>query len=288
MSGAGIVWLASYPKSGNTWLRTVLTNYLRDTGQPASIDELDVGPIASARAPLDTALGYECGELSHEEAERLRPELYRYLAEQAEKTLYCKVHDAHTYLPDGRPLFPPESTRAVLYVARNPLDVCVSFSHHNGQADPAATAREMADPGHCLCDSTRTQPLQLRQRLSSWSEHARSWLDAPLPVHVLRYEDMHADPAASFSAALSFAGLELEPERLRRAIEFSCFSELQRQERDHGFHERSPRAREFFRAGRVGTWREALQETVVAQLLTAHGPMMRRLGYLDGAGTPVF
>jgi hypothetical protein len=288
MSTHGIVWLASYPKSGNTWLRTVLTNYLRDTDQPVSIDELDVGPIASARAPLDAVLGYECGELSHEEAERLRPELYLHLADRAEQTLYCKVHDAHSHLPDGRPMFPPEATRAVLYVVRNPLDVCVSFSHHNGHVDHAATARHMADRAHCLCGSLRSQPLQLRQRLSSWGEHARSWLDAPLRVHVLRYEAMHADPIATFGAALGFAGLELETPRLLRAIEFSRFAELRRQEQERGFQERAPAAREFFRSGQVGAWRTMLDAAVAGQLLIDHGPMMRRLGYLDAAGAPVF
>ena len=46
---ADIVWLASYPKSGNTWMRALLTNYWRDGAAPADINELDGGPIASAR-----------------------------------------------------------------------------------------------------------------------------------------------------------------------------------------------------------------------------------------------
>ena len=47
-----IVWLASYPKSGNTWLRAVLTSYLRDDGEPASINALIGGPVASDRETL--------------------------------------------------------------------------------------------------------------------------------------------------------------------------------------------------------------------------------------------
>ena len=43
-----IYWLASYPKSGNTWMRLLLTNYLRNAGEAADINSLDGGPIASA------------------------------------------------------------------------------------------------------------------------------------------------------------------------------------------------------------------------------------------------
>lgn len=48
-----IFWLASYPKSGNTWIRILLTNYLRDGQGPADISErLEGGPIAGARLTM--------------------------------------------------------------------------------------------------------------------------------------------------------------------------------------------------------------------------------------------
>jgi len=52
---SGIIWLASYPKSGNTWLRIFLTNLRCDGEEPVNINELDGGPIASARALFDEA-----------------------------------------------------------------------------------------------------------------------------------------------------------------------------------------------------------------------------------------
>ena len=44
-----IVWLASYPKSGNTWTRAFLTAYLGDEDQAVDINDLEGGPIASSR-----------------------------------------------------------------------------------------------------------------------------------------------------------------------------------------------------------------------------------------------
>jgi aryl sulfotransferase len=284
-----IVWLASYPKSGNTWFRIFLTNYLRDATEPASINDLDDAPNASARAPLDWTLGYECSDLNHEEAERLRPDFYLHVARRSHGPLFFKVHDAYTRLPDGRPLLPPEATHAALYFVRNPLDVCVSFSHHGGHDDHGHTAGLMACSSFCLCDVRQRYDLQVRQRLLSWGEHARSWLDASgIRIKVLRYEDMHFAAEETFGAALRFIGVELAMPRLRKALEFSCFTELRRQEDSHGFKERLPKARTFFRTGQVGRWRESLPTAVVEKVIADHGPMMQRLGYLDAHGAVVF
>ena len=62
MSGS-IFWLASYPKSGNTWMRILLTNYMRNADEPADINRLDGGPIASARQVFDDNVGVEASVL---------------------------------------------------------------------------------------------------------------------------------------------------------------------------------------------------------------------------------
>jgi len=98
---SGIIWLASYPKSGNIWLWIFLTNLRRDGEEPVNINELDGGPIASARALFDEATGIESSDLTPEEIDRLRPGVYEQLATGANETLFLKVHDAYTYTTDG-------------------------------------------------------------------------------------------------------------------------------------------------------------------------------------------
>jgi hypothetical protein len=55
--------LASYPKSGNTWLRVLLTNYLREDDRPADINDLDVSALGTSRALLDEWIGVESSDL---------------------------------------------------------------------------------------------------------------------------------------------------------------------------------------------------------------------------------
>jgi len=284
-----INWLASYPKSGNTWLRVFFTNLCRDADAPASINRLVPTAMAADRSSFDEAVGYEAGDLTHDEVDLLRPDVYLYYARRAKNPFFCKVHDAYTFVRDKRPLFPPEATAGAIYLIRNPLDVCVSFAHHSGARSCELIIADMADPSASLYgQDDRLEGGQLRQRLLTWSDHVRSWVDVPnLRVLVIRYEDMKDRPVETFTAAAALVGMSQDRARIERALEFSSMEELQRQEREHGFSDGLARERPFFRKGKVGSWREELTETQVARIIRDHRDVMQRFGYLTAAGQPV-
>jgi hypothetical protein len=285
---SGIVWLASYPKSGNTWFRVFLTNLQRNADTPADINTLEATPIASARHLFDEAVGYEAGDLTLEEIDRLRPRVYEHLAATAAETLYLKTHDAYTMTDTGEPLLATSATQGALYFLRNPLDVCVSFAHHSA-CDVEPMLRAMGKASYALAAQTDRLPNQLRQCLLSWSQHVLSWVEGlPFPVLVVRYEDMHQCPLETFARAAAFAGLPHESERVARALYQSRFAELQNQERAHGFHEKMPRATSFFRQGTIGSWRQHLTREQARRIVCAHREVMQRFGYLTAAGEPVF
>src|SRR5207244_8908627 len=98
----GIYWLASYPKSGNTWFRTFLYNLQEDGDDPADINDIRTGAIASGRGWIDEVLGFDSADLTQDEIERLRPAVYRWSGSDDEIG-YHKIHDAYTLLPDGEP-----------------------------------------------------------------------------------------------------------------------------------------------------------------------------------------
>lgn len=277
---AGIYWLASYPKSGNTWLRVFLCNLLADGDAPVDINVLNAGGIASSRAWLDEALGIATADLTAEEIDDLRPAVYRWRRNQG-GIGYHKIHDAYRLNEQGEPLVSREGTLGALYIVRNPLDVAPSYANHlNSSIDRAIDC--MADPQATLGRSARGLAPQVQQRLLSWSEHVLSWVDAPgLRCHVMRYEDMQRDALHSFTAAARFLRLPDDPQRVGKAIRFSDFAELQRQERTHGFKERPPHSHGFFRQGRPGDWRERLTPLQVRRIVAQHAGVMRRFGYLD-------
>lgn len=273
---SGILWLASYPKSGNTWLRAFVANLRKGSDHPININDFNI-PVASSRRIFDEAAGIEASDLTAGEIERYRPHVYRYLAQIATGSLFLKIHDAYTILPDGEPLIPAEATRAAIYVVRNPLDVAISFAHHANESSDWAIGKMASREASFSSDL----PIRnLNQRLLSWSDHVLSWVDGtPFPVHVIRYEDMHDRPLETFSAVAGWCGLPCDVAAVQRAILNSSFEQLQEQERAQGFKEKPAEAVSFFRQGKAHAWKDVLSKSQVARIVQAHGTVMRRFGY---------
>ena len=284
-----IIWLASYPKSGNTWFRIFLSNLLDDKEDPADINKItSTHGIASARHIFDEITGIEASDLSHDEADLLRPGLYNIMSDEAKDSLFIKVHDAYTFLPDKSPLFPPSATKGVIYIIRNPLDVAVSNSNHNN-----CTVQESIDmmgrENHGLCVKNRRLKEQLRQQLGSWSQHVMSWTQAANQnVHVIRFEDMKYSSLSTFTAATQFAGLDFTADAIETALKKCDFNELQKQEKEKGFKERPLGTPSFFRKGEPGSWREQLTPEQAKQIIKDHRIVMKQFGYLTEAGEIVY
>jgi aryl sulfotransferase len=277
---AGIIWLASFPKSGNTWFRIFLANLAAGENGPADINDLDErGGIASSRHDFEAATLLDSGLISHDDIDRLRPRVYERIAAEATGQRWIKVHDAYTLTADGEPMFGRRTARAAVYLVRDPRDVAISLAYHNStMIDDAITLMNAAEG--VLCRGRKGMPPQLRQKLQGWSGHVTSWLDqTDVPVLALRYEDLAADPVAGFGAALRFAERPATEAEIERAIRHADFAELQRQESEKGFAERTSRTAPFFRAGRVGGWRGKLTAEQIERIEQVHAPTMRRLDY---------
>ena len=277
----GILWLASYPKSGNTWLRAVLANLIADPKSPLPINSLpDLFLGDSFLIHIEQLTGRKAEDIAPEEIPDLRRRVHEWFAKSRADNAMVKTHNAVLQI-DGKPLITPSATAGALYVLRNPLDVAVSFAHHY-QVSYDRAVESLCDEGYVLPPSGG----QLTQYLSSWSGHVRSWTRAPgLPIHVMRYEDMAARPYQTFKALADFLGFPPDKARLKKAIKFSGFSELSRQEQKTKFVESRPDgSTPFFRKGQVGGWQEALSAEQAERMIASQGEVMREHGYLDEAG----
>jgi len=244
--------------------------------------------IASSRLWFDEWTGVEASSLDDSVIEQLRPEVYRCMAHEEDDTLYIKVHDAWKLTDRGESLFPDDVTEGVVYILRNPLDIVASYAHHSG-FNIEKTVECLCDPSNSLSRSRKGITDQLCQKLGTWSQHVQSWVDeSGLKVLLVRYEDLRQNPIKTFGEVVRFSGHTWDPERLRRSVEFSDFSELQRQEKNNDFNEGLPNSQgQFFRRGQAGMWREEVPPYLVQRLVDVHGETMRRFGYLDENNQPV-
>ncbi len=101
-----VTWIASYPKSGNTWTRAFLTSLTGD-GCEVNINGLGSISIASAALPFEFAVGMRISDLTEDEIEVLRPAVHQFLADKGEKRCFLKVHDAYIQTSKSVPCSPP-------------------------------------------------------------------------------------------------------------------------------------------------------------------------------------
>ena len=277
----GLFWLASYPKSGNTWFRIVLANLLNKSTNPVDLNQINTGVIASSRNWIDEALGFDSAYLDHDELDQLRPAIYKWYNEQCNQIGYHKIHDAYTFVDKGIPMIPSASCLGALYFIRNPLDVAISFANHlHCSIDQAIES--MGNEKFAFCNGKYKQHNQLRQWLLSWSLHVQSWVLArDIKTLVLRYEDMKQNPLPTFTKAVEFLRLGSSQAEIARALDNASIDKLQQQEDESGFSEKPTKVDRFFRKGIVGDWRNTLTPAQIDQIIHDHGDMMQRYGYLD-------
>jgi aryl sulfotransferase len=254
-------------------VRLFLTAYNHPEQDEVDINAVDVSLHAGNRELFDRVIGLEASDLTPAEIERQ-------LAEEAEEPLFIKVHDRWRRTPGGGSLFPPEITAATIYIVRDPRAVASSYANHYGiSVDEAIDQMAMSD--NTVFQSLGGLRSQLPQPRGSWSDHVISWLDQmELPIYLVRYEELHAEPETQFAEILRRAGLPVASDRLAAALAQTRFERLQAQEAAVGFKERLSAASRFFRQGRPDRWREELTPAQIECIERDHAPVMQRLGYL--------
>lgn len=277
----GIVWIASYPKSGNTWLRVFLHHLIRiKRGRPAEARELDrigdTAPSVAGRIGLFAeVMGKPLVEADMRDVVLARPKVQAAMARDATGVLAVKTHSVLGRVFDV-PLINLGVSVGAIYIVRNPLDVALSMASYLAKSiDGAITS--MAAP----LNASPTTTQAAAEIWGSWSENVASWTTNPSPViKVVRYEDLINDPIAVFTAIAEHMRLGATPAEIEEAASLSSFDELAKAEADGGFVERPPWIDRFFQVGRAGQWKERLTPAQVERIVADHREQMARFGYL--------
>lgn len=270
-----IVWLASYPKSGNTWIRLFLANYIANSDHAVSINELFRFGTGDALALHYKAVsGGFADTTAIEPVVQLRPKVLRGIVSNNADINLVKTH-SRCGVAWGVDLIPPQYTRSAIYVMRNPLDMVLSYARHYDMTHEQATEAVCHSDNALAPDASNVV-----QFLGSWSDHVAGWTSkSSYPVLVLRYEDLLSQPDKEFTKVVEHFGMTVEPDRLRRAILHASFDQLQKQEQQQGFIERSLKDKAFFGKGQAGVWRDELDPVLVKRIKQSNKRVMKQYGY---------
>ena len=261
-----LFWLASYPKSGNTWVRIFLAHWFH--GAEVDINRLDEAGMSIKETWPEAwhgAIGFI--PKKHEDQASVRAHVQRYIASQREGVSICKTHNACVSYK-GYPLIDIESTGGALYIIRDPRDICLSMMRHSDIGEEEAVERINGF-------STFTETADgIHEYVSDWSTHVNSWKWAPK----VRYEDLWHDPFTYFDQILAAFCEETDMDRLGDAISQSDLARMRRVEDENGFNE-AVNGKFFGKGG--STWRERLSRKSQEAIWAKHGETMWANGYRE-------
>ncbi len=272
-----INWIASYPKSGNTWIRMFMSAYdsgFVDINNPRGMKMDDLflyyWQVVSPK-PI--------GELTVEEGAAMRGAVLLHLLYSNENKVPCKTHSmAGSYL--DFPLIPPTMSDKSIYIIRDPRAVTVSWAQYSGKP-----IDEIIDV--MTVEASFAKIPGLWNITGRWDTHVKSWWNLNeeynVPVHFMRYEDLMVEPIFHFGNMIEF--LSDKPSNLGQVVaaEQACgFLNLQEQERLHGFREhtrgKDEEGTKFFRKG-ANDWRDHLTEEQNDRISNEFESTMRQWEY---------
>ena len=276
-----IIWIVSYPKSGRTWFRAFLSGLIQGKAT-IDINNLFTDYNINSRHLFNTATSVNSSLLYQDEITAYWPKLFQYIAKHKNggRVLFVLIHKK--CLPEMLPFINHESTLGALYLIRNPLAITPSFaSHLNMSIDHTIAC--MNDPTFTLNEEHNTlfKNNYFEEHLGSWSDHVLSWVEQiKTPLHLMRYEDSKQDTLLQFSQALQAMQLNIPANIIASAIEKSNFKKLKSQEKEAGFMEKVEGPNQFFRKGKVDSWKSELSKEQQERVMKHHGKVMKRFGYL--------
>ena len=276
-----INWIASYPKSGNTWVRIFLINLLYPDLKTKAINELSLAPNAANRNLFDEYSGINSSDLTDLEIQQLRPAVFESLSKITKNQLFLKIHDVFGTFSNKQILISKEASKSIIYIIRNPLDIAVSFAKFKNTSIDQIIS-EMEDPENTLAKSNKYNfKMRLPQKIASWSEHVISWTQqTDVPILVIRYEDILNDTFLFFKDIVSFLGLSYSVKEIRSAIKKSSFEKLKEDELNFGFGEKYASTDLFFRNGVSGEGIKKLSTQQIDRIIKKHQKIMLLYGYL--------
>ncbi len=270
-----IIWLASYPKSGNIWLQSFLHNLMRDSRQAPSAEMIGgfctPEPAALHFMTLDSR---PLGVWSRNQTAERRAASHKAITELRSDNVFSSTRAA-LVTSGGAPTITMEYTAAAIYLVRNPLDLAVSLAAEGDRNIDEAILRLATE-----YQSENSDQFAYEYQ-GSWSTNVLSWTQQRhATLHLMRYEDMLSVPEKAFGPLTTFLGFDTPPERLVRAIRFSSFAELAAEERKSTYTDCSGHLKRVFRVGKSDQWRDVLSAEQVRRVVERHGEQMQRFGYV--------
>ncbi|MFN3784608.1 MAG: sulfotransferase domain-containing protein [Spirosomataceae bacterium] len=275
MAKYDLIWLASYPKSGNTWLRCFFSALLFK--EKLDLNNLEFNEVFANKGLFSLLVKKNITDFDEQQLERERRKVLDFYLKTKPSPYLLKIHDKYTISSyDNLPIFHTNRPKAAIYIVRNPFDVALSFSRYLG-----VTIDEIIDRYVCKTGATIYMNQRFPRQIGTWQEHLMSWKEqTEIPVIFVRYEDLKINPYQNFKKILSFLELDFSEDKIQDAIRKSDFNTLKCIESIGGFRERLLENVPFFHSAEIDRGAKKLSSTQQKKILHQNQDAMKSFGYL--------
>ena len=261
-----IIWIASYPKSGNTWIRSLISSYYYSEDGIFNFDLLEnIQQYPSPRYFKEKIT--KPGEVS------------RYWKSSQEriiknnKNIFLKTHNALVSLNKNSFTSGTFSLGAI-YIIRDPRNIITSLKNHYNFKDYDTSIKFMTSEKKYLWDNRYRNNHTGFQFLGSWSSHYKSWLyNKSFKIFFLKYEDLEKNPQTKLYEIIKFINFlkndktEIDKKKLLNCIQSTKFNLLKKKEKELGFPENvgydQKKRIDFFNLGPKNRWKKILPSKIL-------------------------
>ena len=280
-----IIWLASYPKSGNTWLRSMIASYFyTNTGEFnfGLLNHIDQFPsFTHFRNYKDTFEKPESTSKYWIDAQRK--------INEDKKIKFFKTHNALCTIENS--LFTNQkNTLGAIYIIRDPRNVINSIYNHFDKKNYQEALEFMQDEKRCLLHKENNRYLGFVS-LFSWKTHQKSWLKNKLfPVLIIRYEDLQNKTFETFKEVIDFiksitkSKKSFNREKAKKVIQSCQFDKMKKMEREKGFAESVKKKTDdkkidFFHLGPKNNYKELLNKDIILEMNSIYKDELKEFKY---------
>ena len=278
-----IVWIASYPKSGNTWIRSIIAGLVYSEDGVFKFNKLhQLGQFPAKKyfngltSQYDNIHELKKYWITAQERINLKDDVTFLKTHH----LNCKIND---YKFTNR-----ENTAGIIYVVRDPRNVVTSLANF--------LSIKINDSKNLLFNQSQLMGNErlswgenIRSLIGTWSENYKSWTMANENLLLIKYENLIKDPIFEIKKIVifikRFKKIEISNEKINNVLKSTSFNNLKKLEEDNQFGESSinKETREkvkFFNMGKNNNWKEILDSEVAKEIEKKLFREMSELGYL--------